>query len=214
MTEAEWLACEDLEAMLQFLRGKTSDRKLRLFAAESFRHLVRLLPDQRQHRAIEFLEEMAEGTGTMGSRGEAMGNARRALPSQAVMGSGNPTDDPHFVALMLYRELASSSIAVHATTAPAGLMKGAAEQEWQSRLLRDVTGNPFRPVTLDPSWLTPTVTALTRQMYESRDFAAMPILADALQDAGCDNMDILGHCRNEGAHLRGCWVVDLVLGKT
>ena len=50
-------------------------------------------------------------------------------------------------------------------------------------------------------------------MYESHDFSAMPILADALQDAGCDNDDILAHCRNSTTHVRGCWVVDLVLGK-
>jgi hypothetical protein len=55
--------------------------------------------------------------------------------------------------------------------------------------------------------------SLARQMYESRDFSSMPILADALQDAGCDNDDILNHCRGPGPHVRGCWVVDLVLGK-
>ena len=72
----------------------------------------------------------------------------------------------------------------------------------------------FRPVTADPSWRTPTVVALASQMYESRDFGAMPILADAFQDAGCDNTDILDHCRDEKqVHVRGCWVVDLVLGK-
>jgi hypothetical protein len=80
-------------------------------------------------------------------------------------------------------------------------------------LLYDVFGNPFRPVTFDPEWRTDTAVALARQMYESREFSAMPILADALQDAGCDNTDILAHCRDEGAtHVRGCWVVDLVLG--
>jgi hypothetical protein len=79
--------------------------------------------------------------------------------------------------------------------------------------LRDVVGNPFRPVTFDPAWRTDTALALARQMYESRDFSAMPILADALQDAGCDNTDVLNHCRGDGPHVRGCWVVDLVLGK-
>ena len=65
-----------------------------------------------------------------------------------------------------------------------------------------------------PAWRTDTALALARQMYESRDFSAMPILADALQDAGCDNDDILNHCRDaNGPHVRGCWVVDLVLGK-
>jgi hypothetical protein len=83
----------------------------------------------------------------------------------------------------------------------------------QSALLRDIFGNPFRPVAFDPAWRTSTAVALAEQMYDSRDFGAMPILADALQDAGCDSEDILNHCRAPGDHVRGCWVVDLVLGK-
>ena len=74
-------------------------------------------------------------------------------------------------------------------------------------------GDPRRPVAIDSGWRTSTVLALARGMYESRDFGAMPILADALQDAGCDSDDILNHCRGPGPHVRGCWVVDLVLGK-
>ena len=74
-------------------------------------------------------------------------------------------------------------------------------------------GVRFRPVTLDPAWLTSTVTALAGQVSESRDFTAMRILADALQDAGCDSDDILNHCRRPGSHVRECWVVDLLLGE-
>jgi hypothetical protein len=80
-------------------------------------------------------------------------------------------------------------------------------------LVRDIFGNPFRPAAFSPAWRTDTAVALAAQMYESRDFSAMPILADALQDARCDNEDVLNHCRGEGPHVRGCWVVDLVLGK-
>jgi len=80
-------------------------------------------------------------------------------------------------------------------------------------LLRDIFGNPFRPVSFDRVWRTDTAVTLAQAMYESRDFSAMPILADALQDAGCDNADILNHCRGPGPHVRGCWVVDLVLEK-
>jgi hypothetical protein len=81
-------------------------------------------------------------------------------------------------------------------------------------VFRCIFGNPFRPVpTLDPAWLTSTVVSLAKGMYDSRDFTAMPILADALQDAGCDSADVLDHCRGPGPHVRGCWVVDLVLGK-
>jgi len=85
----------------------------------------------------------------------------------------------------------------------------------QAAILRDIFGNPFRPVTFSPAWLTDTGVALARQMYESREFSAMPILADALQDAGCDTADILDHCRDtQLTHARGCWVIDRVLGKT
>jgi hypothetical protein len=73
---------------------------------------------------------------------------------------------------------------------------------------------PFRPVTLDSAWLTSTVLALAQQMYDSHDFSAMPILADAFMDSGCDNDEILNHCRDpKQVHVRGCWVVDAILGK-
>ncbi|HJZ59656.1 MAG TPA: hypothetical protein VKE74_32225 [Gemmataceae bacterium] len=83
-----------------------------------------------------------------------------------------------------------------------------------AEFIRDIFGNPFRPVPFSPSWLTSTVVAIARGMYEGRDFSAMPILADALQDAGCDHTAILDHCRSECPHVRGCWVVDLLLGKS
>ncbi len=86
-------------------------------------------------------------------------------------------------------------------------------ESWRS-LIQDIFGNPFRPVAFDPSWHTSTAVALAQRMYDSRDFGVMPILGDALQDAGCDNDDILDHCRGDGPHVRGCWVVDLVLGKS
>jgi|GEM_PF-560011 hypothetical protein len=89
-----------------------------------------------------------------------------------------------------------------------------AEEQAQCDLLREVFGNPHRPVRFDPAWRTDTSVAIARQMYDSRDFGAMPILADALQDAGCDSDELLNHCRSATAtHVRGCWVVDLVLGK-
>jgi hypothetical protein len=81
-------------------------------------------------------------------------------------------------------------------------------------LVHDVFGNPFHPVAFDPAWRTSTAVALAAQMYESRDFSVMPILADALQDAGCDNEDVLTHCRDAALeHVRGCWVVDEVLAR-
>jgi hypothetical protein len=88
----------------------------------------------------------------------------------------------------------------------------AAEMGKQVPLLRDIFGNPFKPTPFDPSWRSETAVSLARQMYESRDFSLMSIMADALQDAGCADEDILNHCRGSGPHVRGCHVVDLVPG--
>ena len=83
-------------------------------------------------------------------------------------------------------------------------------------LIREIFGmhrGGKMPPYWQPHWVTDIVLSLAAQMYKARDFGAMPILADALQDAGCDSADILEHCRGPRLHVRGCWVVDLVLGK-
>lgn len=97
-----------------------------------------------------------------------------------------------------------------------GTERGADPVEYaaQAGLIREVFGNPFRPVAIDPNWLTSTVVALAEGIYADRAFDRMPILADALQDAGCANDDILHHCRdNSQVHVRGCWVIDLLTGR-
>jgi hypothetical protein len=86
-----------------------------------------------------------------------------------------------------------------------------AERHQQAQLIREIIGNPFHPVAFLPEWRTDTAVALARTMYEAREFSALPILADALQDAGCTNEEVLNHCREPGEHARGCWVLDLVL---
>ena len=87
----------------------------------------------------------------------------------------------------------------------------------QSNLLRDVFGNPFRPVAVEPAWLAwggGTVRQLAQAIYDERAFERLPVLADALEEAGCTNADVLGHCRQPAEHVRGCWVVDLLLGRS
>jgi len=94
---------------------------------------------------------------------------------------------------------------------------GVAERKCQCDLLRDIFGNPFRPFSVDESWLRwndATIRRMAACIYEERAFDRLPILHDALLDAGCDNEDMLAHCRSEGPHVRGCWVVDLLLDKT
>jgi hypothetical protein len=91
-----------------------------------------------------------------------------------------------------------------------------AAEPGQVVLLRDIFGNPFRPVSVDPAWLAwsdGAVVRVARAIYEERAFDRLPILADALMDAGCDNQVILDHCRDAGPHVRGCWALDLILGK-
>jgi hypothetical protein len=83
-----------------------------------------------------------------------------------------------------------------------------------SRLVREIFGNPFRPVAFDPGWRTSDVMLLARGIYDERAFDRMPILADSLQEAGCDSDELLNHLRDpHAAHVRGCWALDLVLGK-
>jgi hypothetical protein len=96
----------------------------------------------------------------------------------------------------------------------------ATEQIAQAEIIREIVGNPFRPVVIDPGLLTPTVLSLAQAAYDNRnlpsghlDNARLAALADALEDVGCDNADILNHCRQPGVHVRGCWVLDLLLGK-
>ena len=224
MTEAEWLACTDPTAMLEFLRGKASERKLRLFAAAGFARLVGLLPDPRQRRGIEVLEQLAEGDATPSARRSVTTQVRQAIPRNDWGADPLPTDDPHYVALMLYREFCSSSPARHAVHATAGLADAAGEQRQQARLMGCIFGNPFRPsLPLPPAvlnWSDSTLRRIAQSIYEERrlpvgtlDNSRLAILADALLDAGCEDEALMQHCREPGPHVRGCWAVDLILGR-
>ena len=97
--------------------------------------------------------------------------------------------------------------------AAATIKRARAHGQVQCTILRCIVGNPFKPVVLDPRWIVPTVEQIAKAIDADRAFDRLPMLADALEDAGCDNADILNHCRQPGEHVRGCWVVDLVLGK-
>jgi hypothetical protein len=118
-------------------------------------------------------------------------------------------------------QLADQRAAVESPTGLAGLMMSAlAGMAWltrgpvQAAVLRDIAGNPYRPIELEPAWRTATAVSIAERIFEERDYAALPVLADALEDAGCEVPELLSHCRSVGAHVRGCWVVDLVLGRS
>jgi hypothetical protein len=186
MTEAEWRACGDPKAMLRFVRDRASGRKLRLFAAECWRRRcrdMRSLADVR--RAVDKAERLADGAYTL------------------QKGDGDW--------LLLQRNpfhLATQTSNIVATLHGKGLVS----REEQVALLRDVF-EPFFPGPIEPAWRTAEVVRLAEGIYEERAYERMPILADALLDAGCADERLLDHCRGEGPHLRGCWVVDLFLGK-
>ena len=159
----------------------------------------------------------ASGVFALFHRGEWEGLATAAskVPAyDALKRSGNP-DLARIVALWTSKEHRFSETqwlrdAEEVESLPEFLSAFGIEQAHQANFLRDIFGNPFRPVSFSPRWRTDISLALAHQMYKSRNFDAMPILADALQDAGCDSDDILAHCRGPGPHVRGCWVVDLV----
>ncbi|MCE9530060.1 MAG: hypothetical protein K8T89_02815 [Planctomycetes bacterium] len=80
--------------------------------------------------------------------------------------------------------------------------------------MRDIFGNPYHPIVFNSRWLSLDVVEIAQSIYDDRAFDRMPILADALMDAGCDNDEIIHHCRGPGSHVRGCWVLDMILGKS
>lgn len=196
MTESEWNTSTDPTAMLEFLRGKVGDRKLRLFAVACCRAIWWQLEEYRGYQEIvETLELVADEALTRADLDRAIEAAETFVSSFG----------PVRTVTRACQLDAWSGARQTSFFAGIGL-------HLPSNLLRCVF-NPFHPITLDPSWLTSTVVSLAQQMYDSRDFSAMPILADALQDSSCDNETILTHCRGLGPHTRGCWLVDLLTNR-
>jgi hypothetical protein len=195
MSEAEWLAGDNPLPLFQYAQDDITERKLRLFAIAALNTMR-----ERNLESIarsEVAEHFADGLMTIS-------DLRSSWPQ---MQPSSPTTAP---------ELAYEWAELIVMAKDRGYYGGSfpvLDETWVTHFLRDIVGNPFQPFTFNPCWLTSIVLAIARQMYESRDFSPMPILADALQDAGCDNEDILSHCRSDGPHVKGCWVVDLILGK-
>ncbi len=219
MTELKWLNCTDPLDLLMFLKGKESERKLRLFACACCRRNWASLIDNRSRDAVEKAEEYADDLLDSESWYAAWNAAREAANSPHILRQ-HPLNYAAQAAFDTTRQKASSAVS-HAVTSFWKMLgsiyektpEGLEERIEQCRLFREIVGNPFRPITLIPSCLTSTVLALATGIYIEKAFDRMPILDDALQDAGCDNEDILNHCRQPGGHVKGCWVVDLILSK-
>jgi hypothetical protein len=209
MTEEEWLACYNPQPMQELRELLGSHRKLRLFNCHCCRRVPEILQAVRHREILEVAEDFAEGIITpeeMASRRDRWFDFKYPFPLAGTWEWAlDLTADPE-------RAVGSTRLIAYSVARASG--DQVKEQRIQAVMLRELFGNPFRSVVVAPSWLTSTVVALASQMYESRDFSAMPILADALQDAGCDCDDILNHLRDPNAtHVRGCWALDLVLGK-
>jgi hypothetical protein len=220
MTEAEWLATFDLDEMIEYLDFRSLTRKKRLFGVAACYRVRHLLEDECGRVALVTYEKELDSQSIV-RNDPAVRSAEMEMMAKLMRAQGTDTPPPPMLVLEAVNALQSGNCRraaylswlawSHTQNDPDTAAKIGTRV--YAELLRDIFGNPFRPVAFSGSWRTDTAVSLARTMYEARDFSAMPILADALQDAGCDSEDVLTHCRGDGPHVRGCWVCDLVLGK-
>jgi hypothetical protein len=226
MTEAEWLECGDPGPMVNFLRDKISVRKLRLVFCACCRSIWHLLDVPFLRRAVEIAERHADGQADDGELGavqrELLLGPRFARPNDradAVYGTVTqgifPVWSLYAMANLAYADVARHALEQGRTHIPPDTKKRIRRSH--AALLRCVIGPlPFRPVFLNPVWLAwndRTVVRLAQAVYDDHALERLPILADALEEAGCASADILDHLRDPGPHARGCWPVDAILGK-
>ena len=231
MTADQWNATTSLTELIEGCGLHEGDRRLRLFTAAGARRVAALMPDDHARRLVDLAEQRADGViadpdwlrAVVETLDPYMGN------EAARDGAGGAT----FGVLMHLHQtdprsiirLAESVIETHAFLAyTGGYPTAVGADEWVRRaiesecadlcrLFRCVCGNPFRRVAFAPEWLTSTVRSLAEGIDAERAYDRLPILADALQDAGYEDAELLGHCRGPGPHGRGCWVVDRVIGR-
>jgi hypothetical protein len=234
MTEKTWLQSRKPMQMLEAVRGnvsdsvriqmiifgrineplvrarpRVSDRKARLYAVACCRAFWNRRTDKRVRAAVESAEDFADGRVAKTQMNRAAAKLKAAA---RTTGGGAEWDAAREVTRAKPWEAAVMSHIC--ATPPFDTRRTAAEANAVlSGLLRDIFGDPFRPTKLDRRWLTANVVDLARTIYEERAFDRLPILADALMDAGCADETILKHCRSKGPHVPGCWLVDLILGK-
>jgi hypothetical protein len=238
MTEAEWLECVD-PGMLLIPRGQILDRQLILFACACCQRAWHLFPNESCRGAIAAAERFADGRCSeielrrarkrieaeqpnlhwpqdFGCHAELAAyycafDATTADEFEAEHPLGGKFDDM----LAAVKDEAADLIA-YAASGGQSEDDFPKERAAQCAILRDIIGNPFRRGAVDPAWLVlnnAAIPKLAQSIYDDRAFDRLPLLADALVAAGCTNEDILAHCRSGCMHVRGCWVVDLLLGK-
>jgi hypothetical protein len=229
MTESQWLACSNPEPMLEFLRGKVSDRKLRLFTCACCRRIWDLIDVPDCHKAIEVGELYVEGKADANWLACAYEDADLRYDDPDAEGPIDAKEASLYAVVPDAFEGAKSCVsccgcAVDDFHSPEGANRRRSERVSQTALLRDIFGKPFRsspPVPLAVlTWNDSTVRRIAEGIYEERrlpegtlDGARLAILSDALLDAGCDNADLIAHLRSPGPHVRGCWAIDLLTGR-
>jgi hypothetical protein len=203
MTEAEWRTCSEPLKMLRGLSRDPGARKLRLYACGCCRRIWFMVPDERSRRAVEAAERNADG--------EIDAAALRGAASLAEAAA----EAAELVQVVGWHAARTAAEAAGPGDREAAEWAGSMADD--GAVLRCVLGNPFRPEpVVDPgclAWNGGTVPKLAEAIYRDRAFRRLPILADALEDAGCADAEILAHCRAGGLHARGCWVLDLLTGR-
>jgi hypothetical protein len=226
MTEAEWLACEDPELMVIHIvnrKGKVPSRKMRLFACACCRRMWSKIPDQPCKTAVEVAERFADAEVSRRSLAEIA-----AVSEQFRLSNYNDNSALHQAAAgacCAVWPIRSKHEAFDTGTQASRWTRGIADEGERREslahcwLMRDLFGNPFRPLSVDPVGLTSEVPALAQTAYDERvlpsgelDIARLAVLSDALEEAGRTDA-LLTHLRSPGPHVRGCWALDLILGK-
>ncbi len=221
MDEYEWLSCTRPRPMLEHLGRDASERKLRLFAVACCRRIWDTFVYKSSRTAVEVCERFADGLATLKQLRNAHSTASRArdralcrFPEQS------PAFRPCFAAAEAARMISYGSYFRSTVGALARRTADASgtpdEERSQADCLREIFGNPFRPVTIDAAiraWRGGLIVSWGNRMYDAQDYSDLPVMADALEEAGCTSEDLLAHCRGRGPHLRGCWALDLILGK-
>jgi hypothetical protein len=225
VTDHEWDRCADPRPMLEFLRGKAGERKLRLFAVAACRRIWHLLTEESARRAVEAAERYADGAASPEEL-EAAARPLRWQPGTSI--HKRPKNASAAALWALWGPWSSWSDlpdAVGRSTGYAARAKGSGkgQRTAQAGLLRDLFGPlPFRSLAADPAWLAwhGGAVKLAQAVYDERELpsghlnaARLAVLADMLEEAGCSDRQLLGHLRGPGPHIRDCWVVDLLLGK-
>lgn len=209
-----WDATADTLALLTAAADqKVSPRKFRLLMAALVRDArgPRLAPVVEQ--TVSLAERFADGLVELRRVANAHGDlddrwAGSELPLVLDPDPGYLTDRT----LAVVRRLGGWDVSGRTGDALDEFVRG---RDRRNRFVREVFGNPFRPLAVEPKWLTATVHWLARGAYQTGRFDALPVLADAIEEGGCDNRPLLDHLRDPAAtHVRGCWAVDAILGKS